>query len=174
MAGRAASAHFGKLSIKQPYIPRKRYGYTGARVLRELQITTAQPDIPPDCVQADIMKPNGVTSQIFTYGSRILDDDKFGAYDSDLRHTIAWCMAHRPGDRPEMAELAAIFDNAIRRTAREFDEPLEEFRTSVPQLLNSPPPQRPSVGIGLVHAIRNPGGPANDFDGRGASFQSPP
>lgn len=127
--------------------------------LKRHKITTALPDIPPDCVQADIVRPDGVTEKIFTYGSRLLNDEKYGHYDRDIRNTIAWCMAHRPRDRPTMIELSAIFNDALKRTAGEFTSPLESFRTSIPQLLDSPPPQRPSAGPGEPTVLDNPGVP---------------
>lgn len=97
-------------------------------------------------MQVDIVKLNGVTEKIFTYGSRLLNDERLGAYDRDIRNTIAWCMAHRPADRPTMVELSAIFTDALQKTAGELNGPLEAFRTTIPQLLDSPPPQRPTAG----------------------------
>lgn len=109
------------------------------------------------------MKPNGVTEKIFTYGSRLLDDERYGRYDRDIRITIAWCMAHRPRDRPTMVELSAIFNDALQRTAGEFDSPLEGFRATIPQLLNNPPPQRPPAGPESPAVLDNSGETGNNL-----------
>lgn len=48
--------------------------------------------------------------------------------------TIAWIMAHSPGKRPKMLELQEILMKAVRR---DYDE---DDRTSIAELLESPPP----------------------------------
>lgn len=66
------------------------------------KITQYQPQVPPECLRVQIIKPGGVTDTIYTYGSELLDEDLYGHYDLPLRSTVAWCLAHRPEDRPKM------------------------------------------------------------------------
>lgn len=47
---------------------------------------------------------------------------------------IAWIMAHSPGKRPTMPELEDILMKAVRKDYGEDD------RTSVAEILGSPPP----------------------------------
>lgn len=70
----------------------------------------------------------------------MLYDPAFTHIDQSLRETVAWCMAHRPADRPEMLELEGIFRTAMQRNFPNEHE--AEHRETISGLLNSPPPPR--------------------------------
>lgn len=108
------------------------------------QITQWKPDIPPDCVQVAITKPTipPITHQVFTYGSHLLLNDEFSYYDTSLRATVAWCMAHRPRDRPTMLEIQDIFRRALVQVYQGDDD---DDRSSIRELLETPPPSPSSV-----------------------------
>lgn len=108
-----------------------------ALLKRKLQITQLVPDIPPTCVRATIAKPTGVVEEVFTYGSHLLGPGRYDHYDPALRATVAWCMAHRPGDRPTMVELEGVIQAAIARGSPTDND---EDRSSVRWLLTNPPP----------------------------------
>lgn len=108
------------------------------------QITQWKPDIPPECVQVVITKPTipPITHQVFTYGSHLLLNDEFSYYDTSLRATVAWCMAHRPRDRPTMLEIQDIFRRALVQVYQGDDD---DDRSSIRELLETPPPSPSSV-----------------------------
>lgn len=69
------------------------------------------------------------------YGGYVLDE-KFDHYDRGLRMAIAWSMTHSPLERPTMLQLQEILMKGVRG---DYDE---EGRTSIAELLSSPPPPR--------------------------------
>lgn len=69
------------------------------------------------------------------YGGYVLDE-KFDHYDRGLRMAITWAMAHSPANRPSMLELQEVLMKGVR------GEYGEEDRTSIAELLRSPPPPR--------------------------------
>lgn len=105
-----------------------------------VKITRNLPDIPPACLPVAITKPDGRTDQVFTYGSHFLWDE-YDHYDPVLRSTLAWCMAHRPADRPTMLELEGLFQTALATAVFPGDD--DEDRITIGELLGSPPPPRP-------------------------------
>ncbi|KAH8756240.1 hypothetical protein F5883DRAFT_620343 [Diaporthe sp. PMI_573] len=70
---------------------------------------------------------------VYTYSGHLLKN-YFNHYDMNLRMTIAWCMAHVPGQRPTMTQLQDVLMRAERQVFN------EEGRTSIAELLGSPPP----------------------------------
>lgn len=93
------------------------------------------PNVPPTCTQSEITKPDGTTQMIWTYSGHLLGE-QFDHYDPLLRSTVAWCMAHRPADRPGILELERLITDAVAvdRSAAEA-----EGRVSIRELLGAPP-----------------------------------
>lgn len=77
---------------------------------------------------------------MFTYGGHLLEES-FNHYDATLLSTVAWCMAHRPRERPTMLELEAILKDAIAREYPEEDD--DDTRLTIRELLDSPSPPIP-------------------------------
>lgn len=122
-----------------------------SRQLTQIQITQKQPDIPPECIQISITKPTQPqqTDQVFTYGSHLILDPSYDHLDPSLRATVAWCMAHRPVDRPDMLVLEAIIRNALKTN---FPDDDNDNRDAISVLLNSPAPvsvEPPRVSLSL-------------------------
>jgi hypothetical protein len=71
---------------------------------------------------------------IWTYAGHLLDPE-FDHYDRLLRSTVAWCMAHRPSDRPGIRVLEGLIMSAVAhdRSAAEA-----EGRVSIAELLGEP------------------------------------
>lgn len=74
-------------------------------------ITLCQPEIPPVPEHVEIQLPAGSPgpTKFLTYGAYILDP-RFAAVDEDIRHTVLWCLAHHPEDRPDLATLRRLVD----------------------------------------------------------------
>lgn len=120
------------------------------------------PDIPPTCVEAEISKPTGEVERVFTYGSHLLAD-QYDHYDRSLRNTVAWCLAHRPRDRPTMRELDRVLRAAMRMEyALDADE---TARRTIGDLLCSPPPPRPHVAEAGSSTEEQAGLPPSQFAG---------
>ncbi|CAN8103641.1 unnamed protein product [Discula destructiva] len=108
--------------------------------LMAIMINQYQPDIPPECMRTTIIKPDGISDVIWTYGSDLLDDSLYGQYDLTLRTTVAWCLAHRPRDRPTMDEMEqALVDGIARKYAAEDQD---ARWVTIAELLDVPAPAR--------------------------------
>ncbi|KAI0475471.1 hypothetical protein GGR56DRAFT_695160 [Xylariaceae sp. FL0804] len=68
-------------------------------------ITQMYPPVPPQpqAVKATFGAAR-TESTILSYGHALLDDQKYGYIDRELRMIVAKCMAHRPYDRPSLNE----------------------------------------------------------------------
>lgn len=108
--------------------------------------------MPPQCILSTIQKPGGVVDQIFTYGAHLVLNE-YDQYDMSLRSTVAWCLAHRPGERPTMLQLQAILNDAVRKQYPGEDN--DGGRSTVADLLGSPPPPRPTVAAANAAALAN-------------------
>ena len=105
-----------------------------------LCITRDFPPRPPQGTQQTILKIDGSTSSVYTYGGYLLDN-RFDCYDPLLRSTVAWCMARCPFDRPSMLEL----ENTILIGVTSRRDGRDEGRVSIGELLSDPPPPRQNV-----------------------------
>ncbi|KKY35551.1 putative serine threonine protein kinase [Diaporthe ampelina] len=134
-----------------------KYGWTSnlwqVGRLMTIMITRMLPDVPPACTQGRITKPDGTAQTVWTYSGHLLGSE-FDHYDPLLRSTVAWCMAHRPADRPGILELERLIAAAaaVDRSGAEA-----EGRVSIASLLGEPPaaaqdpppapaPPRPAAG----------------------------
>lgn len=63
----------------------------------------------PECVHIQLPGVAGGPTKFLTYGAYILDP-KFDHVDRDIRHTILWCLAHNPLDRPDLETLSRLVD----------------------------------------------------------------
>lgn len=133
------------------------------------KITRMIPDVPPTCTRSRITKPDGATQMIWTYSGHLVGEE-FNHYDPLLRSTVAWCMAHRPADRPGILELERLITDAV---AVDRSETEAEGRVSIRELLVTPPAatvQAPAKAENTsaaqdtpaapVHPATEPGGPA--------------
>lgn len=101
---------------------------------------------------------------IWTYSGRLVGEE-FDHYDPLLRSTVAWCMAHRPADRPGILELERLITDAV---AVDRSETEAEGRVPIRELLEVPPAATVQVPAAAedtpaapVHpAASEPGGPA--------------
>ncbi|KAL2288862.1 hypothetical protein FJTKL_03508 [Diaporthe vaccinii] len=129
-----------------------KYGWTSilwqVGRLMTIMITRVTPDVPPTCTQSEITKPDGTTQKICTYSGHLLGE-QFNHYDPLLRSTVAWCMAHRPTDRPGILELERLITDAVAvdRSATEA-----EGRVSIRELLEAPP----AVTTQVPSAVQDP------------------
>lgn len=122
------------------------------------------PDVPPTCTRSRITKPDGTTQMIWTYSGRLVGEE-FDHYDPLLRSTVAWCMAHRPADRPGILELERLITDAV---AVDRSETEAEGRVSIRELLVTPPAATVQVPAAVQdtpaapgnRAATGPGGPA--------------
>lgn len=106
-----------------------------------VQLTQQQAQVPPDCVWTDVTIADGSKKRIPTYVAPLLTEPAVQGYDPLIIDTIAWCMAHKPGDRPTMVELEQrLFTNVINR---EWSQEDENKRITIRELLARPPPPRP-------------------------------
>ncbi|KAG6356959.1 hypothetical protein INS49_014834 [Diaporthe citri] len=116
-----------------------KYGWTSnlwqVGRLMTIMIARVIPNVPPTCTQSEITKPDGTTQTIWTYSGHLLGE-QFDHYDPLLRSTVAWCMAHRPADRPGILELERLITDAVAvdRSAAEA-----QGRVSIRELLGVPP-----------------------------------
>ncbi|KAJ0116909.1 serine threonine protein kinase [Diaporthe amygdali] len=101
-----------------------------------------------------IMDP--VKAMIWTYAGHLVGPD-YDRYDPLLRSTVAWCIAHRPMDRPQILELETLLMAAVAvdRSATEGPD-----RTTIASLLGSVPPAMTQTPSGLVIPAAGPAGPA--------------
>lgn len=128
------------------------------------KITRMIPDVPPTCTRSRITKPGGTTQMIWTYSGHLVGEE-FAHYDPLLRSTVAWCMAHRPADRPGILELERLITDAV---AVDRSETEAEGRVPIRELLEVPPAATVQVPAAAedtpaapVHpAASEPGGPA--------------
>lgn len=106
-----------------------------------MQLTQQQAQVPPDCVWVDVTIADGSKKKIPTYIAPLLTEPAVQGYDPLIIDTIAWCMAHKPGDRPTMVELEQrLFTNVMNRDWSQEDE---KKRITIRELLARPPPPRP-------------------------------
>lgn len=101
------------------------------------QLTQQQAQVPPDCIWHEVTIGDGSKRRIPTYANPLVNDDALQGYDPLLIDTVAWCMAHMPGDRPTMVELEQRIVSAVNRDWSQEDE---SDRASIRQLLSMPPP----------------------------------
>lgn len=107
-----------------------------------LQLTQNQAYVPPDCVWTDVTIGDGTKKRIPTYVAPLLTDPVIAGYDPLIVDTVAWCMAHKPRDRPTMLELEErLFANTMSRDWAQEDE---SGRITIRELLARPPPPRPA------------------------------
>ncbi|KAL1851748.1 hypothetical protein Daus18300_012433 [Diaporthe australafricana] len=107
--------------------------------LMTIIITQNQPQVPPDCVWADVTVADGTQRNIPTYGAPLLFNNDLSHYDPLLLNTICWCMAHRPGDRPRMLELE---QRITRQVNRDWSGEDVTDRVTIRDLLIQPPAPR--------------------------------
>lgn len=89
----------------------------------------------------DVTIADGSMKNIPTYIAPLLTDPAIDGYDPLLVDTIAWCMAHKPADRPTMQELEQrISSNVFKDWSDEDDT----GRLTIRDLLAMPPPPRPA------------------------------
>ncbi|KAK7708436.1 hypothetical protein SLS63_013474 [Diaporthe eres] len=147
-----------------------KYGWTSnlwqVGRLMTIMITRVTPDVPPTCTQSDITKPDGTTQKIWTYSGHLIGE-QFDHYDPLLRSTVAWCMAHRPADRPGILELERLITDAVAvdRSAAEA-----EGRVSIRELLGAPP----AVPTQVPSAVRDPPAPPSAPAAAGTAGPSGP
>lgn len=107
-----------------------------------MQLTQNQAQVPPDCVWTDVTIADGTKKNIPTYVAPLLTDPAVGGYDPMIMDTVAWCMAHKPSDRPTMMELERrLFANVMMRDWNREDQ---RDRITIRQLLARPAPPRPA------------------------------
>ncbi|POS69723.1 hypothetical protein DHEL01_v211885 [Diaporthe helianthi] len=132
--------------------------------LMTIIITGMLPDVPPTCTQRSIrVQPDGTTRMIWTYAGHLLDPE-FDHYDPLLRSTVAWCMAHRPADRPDIDLLEGLLTNAAAadRSAAEA-----QGRVSIAELLGVPAPATRATSAPVTPPAAAPVAPG---PGRGGFF----
>ena len=110
-------------------------------------ITRCHPEEPPVPEEVEIQLPGGGTAgptKFLTYGAYILDAE-FWWCDEELRHTVVWCLAHHPEDRPGLATLLRVVD---RKGGPQLVDPGhvpgmtdEQLRAWVQRLLREPAPK---------------------------------
>lgn len=106
-------------------------------LMKILQLTQHQALVPPDCIWHEVTIGDGSKKRIPTYANPLVNDEAMQVYDPLLVDTLAWCMAHRPGDRPTIFELEQRIVTAV---ARDWSQEDETDRISIRQLLSMPPP----------------------------------
>lgn len=91
---------------------------------------------------------------IWTYAGHLVSPE-YDRYDPLLRSTVAWCLAHRPMDRPQILELETLLMAAVAvdRSATEGPD-----RTTIASLLGSVPPAMTQTPSGLVIPAAGPAG----------------
>lgn len=116
-------------------------------MIAHTKITRMIPDVPPTCTRRLITRSDGTTQDIWTYSGHLLGEE-FDHYDPLLRSTVAWCMAHRPADRPGILELERLITTAV---AVDRSEAEAEGRVSIRELLGVP-----SAPTGQTAAVQDP------------------
>lgn len=106
---------------------------------------------------------------IWTYSGRLVGEE-FDHYDPLLRSTVAWCMAHRPADRPGILELERLITDAVA-VDRSVTE--AEGRVSVRELLVTPPAATVQVPAAAQDTPAAPVHPAAAEPGRPAGPGAP-
>ena len=96
--------------------------------------------------------------KLLTYGAFILDPE-FDWYSQKLRHTVLWCLAHHPENRPDLQTLLHVINlNDVDDRADGPEGPAvadEDLRTWVELLLTGP---LASTGAPVQAAAADPGG----------------
>lgn len=68
----------------------------------------------PGCLDREEAE-DGSTKEFWTYGSFLMDEERFGNVDIDLRFLVARCMMDKPADRPSMQELQAAIQAKLNQ-----------------------------------------------------------
>lgn len=71
-----------------------------------------------------------------------MTDPSIAGYDPLIIDTVAWCMAHKPGDRPTMIELEQRLSSNV--LGRDWSDEDVDGRITIRELLARPPPPRPA------------------------------
>ncbi|KAM7186252.1 hypothetical protein V8F20_011457 [Naviculisporaceae sp. PSN 640] len=76
-------------------------------------ITGHHPPRTPIANRVVQYRNNRWNRSFYTYGGYLLEDDELPTVDRELRVTLARCLAERPADRPEYAELKDQIDRKL-------------------------------------------------------------
>jgi hypothetical protein len=94
------------------------------RINVPLRITLCHPPGAPVPTRVHFNNPD---RDIWSYGGHLLDDQKYGHVDKELRDNLVLCMMHEPGHRPTLWDLMRRAERWLTQPDIETDEHMGEW-----------------------------------------------